>query len=274
VTARFERLAVIGLGLLGGSVALAARKHGAAREIRGVDPNLSGAQGIPLVSLGEAAGWADLIVLAVPVDAMEGVLRGLAPKLGTGTLLTDVASVKQPMAELARRWLTHPECCVGAHPMAGGHRSGLAAARADLFEGASCFITPAGSEPASVVDRIDGFWQGLGAVTVRRTPEEHDAVCALLSHAPHVIAYAFARGLPDGEGLELAGPGLRDFIRIARGNSKLWCEILLMNRDRVAEEVARFQSNLEEILGALEREDRAELERLVEEGRRRSEKLS
>jgi prephenate dehydrogenase len=274
VTAKFERLAVIGLGLLGGSVALAARKHGAAREIRGVDPNLSEAQGIPLVSLVEAAGWADLIVLAVPVDAMEGVLRGLAPGLGAETLLTDVASVKQPMAELARRWLPHPERCVGAHPMAGGHRSGLAAARADLFEGATCFITPAGSERPSVVDRIDGFWQGLGAVTARRTPEEHDAVCALLSHAPHVIAYAFARGLPDGEGLELAGPGLRDFIRIARGNSKLWCEILLMNRDRVAEEVARFQSNLEEILGALEREDRAELERLVEEGRRRSEKLS
>jgi prephenate dehydrogenase len=274
LTDAFGRLAVVGLGLVGGSVALAARKHGSAAEIRGVDPKLREAQGIPLVSLAEAASWADLIVLAVPVEVMEQVLQGLAPGLGRATLLTDVASVKGPMAELARRCLPHPERCVGAHPMAGGHQTGFGAARADLFEGATCFITPAGTESAAVVDRIEGFWQGLGAVTARRTPEEHDAICALLSHVPHVIAYAFARGLPGSDVLELAGPGLRDFIRIARGNSKLWCEILLMNRDRVAEEVARFQSSLEEVLGALERGDRAELARALEEGRRRSEGLS
>jgi cyclohexadieny/prephenate dehydrogenase len=272
--AAFERLAVVGLGLLGGSVALGARKHGIAAEIRAVDPREREPQGIPLVSLREAAGWADLVVLAVPVEAMEPVLRELAPALSSAALLTDVASVKGPMAELARRCLPHPERCVGAHPMAGGHQSGFGAARADLFEGAPCFITPAGTEDPAVVDRIEGFWQGLGAVTARRTPEEHDAICALLSHVPHVIAYAFSRGLPGSDVLELAGPGLRDFIRIARGNSKLWCEILLMNRERVAEEVARFQSSLEEVLGALERGDRAELERVLEEGRRRSERLS
>jgi len=269
-----ERLAVVGLGLLGGSVALAARKHGMAREVRAVDPKLDDPQGIPLVSLAEAGRWADLVVLAVPVESMEGVLIGLAPHLGRQVLLTDVASVKGPMARWARRHLPYPELCVGAHPMAGGHQSGLAAARADLFEGAACFITPSGAETAAVVDRIDEFWQGLGAVTVRRTPEEHDAIAAQLSHVPHVIAYAFAQGLPGRDVLELAGPGLRDFIRIARGNSKLWCEILLMNRDRVTEEVARFQSNLEEILGALKRGDRAELSRALEEGRCRSEELS
>lgn len=269
-----ERLAVVGLGLLGGSVALAARGRGVAREIRAVDPGVIDSQGIPLVSLTEAARWADLLVLAVPVEVMEDVLRGLAPHLRPEALLTDVASVKGPMAGWARRHLPHPERCVGAHPMAGGHQSGFGAARADLFAGAACFITPSGAEAAAVVDRIDEFWQGLGAVTARRTPEEHDAIAAALSHVPHVIAYAYARGLPGRDVLELAGPGLRDFIRIARGNSKLWCEILLMNRDRVAEEVARFQSNLEEILGALERGDRAELTRALEEGRCRSEKLS
>jgi prephenate dehydrogenase len=268
-----RRLAVIGLGLLGGSVALAARKHRVAEEIRGVDPKAAAAEGIPLVSLSDAAGWADLVVLAVPVEAMEEVLRQLAPRLREDALLTDVASVKRPMADLARRCLRHPERCVGAHPMAGGHQSGFAAARADLFEGAACFITPAGNELPAVVDRIEQFWQGLGARTDRRSPEEHDAICALLSHVPHVIAYAYARGLPGADVLGLAGPGLRDFIRIARGNSKLWCEILLMNRDRVAEEVARFQSNLEVILGALARGDRALLERELEAGRRRSEDL-
>jgi prephenate dehydrogenase len=274
VSAPFERLAVIGLGLLGGSVALAARKHAAAREIRAVDPDVREAQGIPLVALGEAAAWADLVVLAVPVDAMQPVLEGIAPYLRHDALLTDVASVKAPMARLARRFLPHPERCVGAHPMAGGHQSGFSAARADLFEGAPCFVTPAGSELPAVVDRIDEFWQCLGALTARRTPEEHDAICAQLSHVPHVIAYAFARGLPGADVLGLAGPGLRDFIRIARGNSKLWCDILLMNGDRVAEEVARFQSSLEGILKALTGGDRAALERALEEGRRRSEALS
>jgi prephenate dehydrogenase len=269
----FERLAVVGLGLLGGSVALAARKHGAAGQVRGVDPGLDEAGEIPLVGLTEAARWADLVLLAVPVDAMESVLSQLAPLGGPGTLLTDVASVKAPMAELARRCLPYPENCVGAHPMAGSHESGWPAARADLFEGRACFVTPAGTEAASTVDRIDEFWQCLGALTVRYTPEDHDSVTAVLSHVPHVIAFAFALGLPGEEVLELAGPGLRDFIRIARGNPKLWCEILLMNRDRVTEEVARFRSNLEIILRELERGDSAALEELLERARESSEKL-
>jgi prephenate dehydrogenase len=268
-----ERLAVVGMGLLGGSVALAARKRGVATEVRGVDPHLERAGEFRLVSLDEAAAWAELLVLAVPIDAMEGVLRGLAPHLGPRTLLTDVASVKGPMAELARRCLPDPGRCVGAHPMAGSHASGLEAARADLFEGRTCFVTPAGTESPAVVDRIEQFWQCLGALTVRCTPEDHDAITAALSHAPHVIAFAFARGLPGEEILRWAGPGLHDFIRIARGNPRLWCEILLMNRDRVAEEMARFRSNLEGILGALEREDREALERALEEARDRSEKL-
>lgn len=144
--------------------------------------------------------------------------------------------------------------------MAGSHEDGFLAARADLFTGAACIVTPSGGEPAAVVDRIEQFWQCLGTFTVRKTPEEHDAITAVLSHAPHVIAFAFAPGLPGPEGLRLAGPGLRDFIRIGRANPRLWCEILLMNRDRVAEEMARFEKNLEVILDALGREDRAALE--------------
>jgi prephenate dehydrogenase len=267
------RVAVVGLGLLGGSVALAARKRGAAAEVRAVDPHLTRAPEIPLVSLAEAGRWAELVVLAVPLGAQEAVLTGLAPHLGDRTLLTDVASVKAPLVGLARRILRDPTRLVGAHPMAGSHHSGLAAARADLFEGAPCFITPAGGEAPGVVDRIEEFWQCLGAVTVRRTPEEHDAAAAVLSHAPHLIAYAFARGLPGRDVLELAGPGLRDFLRIARGSASLWCDILLANPQRVAAEVARFQANLEEILRAVIRGDRIALAEALEDGQRRSERL-
>lgn len=263
----FGRVAVVGLGLMGGSAALAAHERRIADEVRGVDPGLDHAGPIPLVSLAEAAAWADLLVLAVPLEAMGEVMRAAAPHLRETTLLTDLASVKAPVAELARRHLPHPELCVGAHPMTGSHAVGFGAADPGLFEGAPCILALSGGEAGYVVDRIEEFWQCLGAFTVRKSPEEHDAIAAALSHLPHVVAFAYAMGLPGDEELELAGPGLRDFIRIARSNPKLWCEILLMNRKRVVEEAARFSKNLGAIAEALERADRAELERLLEAGR-------
>jgi prephenate dehydrogenase len=231
-----------------------------------VDPALERAGPIPLFGLEEAVEWADAVVLAVPIEAMDDVLARLAPRISHEAVLTDTASVKVPVAEAARRHLPVPEHVIGAHPMAGGDATGFAHARADLFEGAACILALEGREPPGVVDRVEQFWQCLGTFTVRRTPEQHDAITAVLSHAPHVIAYAFARGLPDEEMLRLAGGGLRDFIRIARANPRLWSEILLRNRQRVTEEVAKFEKNLGQILQALGRGDRDQLERILREG--------
>lgn len=269
----FDRVAVVGLGLMGGSVARAALARGAAGEVRGVDPALTEADRIPLAPLAEAVAWADLVVLAVPIEAMGDVIRAAAPHLRPSTLVTDLASVKGPVAELARRHLAHPENCVGAHPMAGSDRAGFAAADPGLFAQAPCILALSGGESAYVVDRIEEFWQCLGAFTVRLSPEEHDAVAATLSHVPHLVAFAYAMGLPSDEKLQLAGPGLRDFIRIARANPKLWCEILLMNRRRVAEEAARFSKNLGRVLDALGRGDRDELEEALRDGRENARKL-
>ena len=269
----FERVAVVGLGLMGGSVAKGALEHGAARVVRGVDPALSSAGEIPLVSLAEASAWADLLVLAVPLETMGEVLQQAAAHVRPATLLTDLASVKGPVAELARRYLPWPENCVGAHPMAGSDRTGFGAADPALFAGAPCILALSGGEAPEVVDRIEEFWQCLGSGTVRMSPEEHDTIAATLSHAPHLIAFAYAAGLPRDRRLELAGPGLRDFIRIARSNPKLWCEILLMNRHRVAEEAARFSKNLGRLLDALGRGDREALEEALREGQDASQKL-
>jgi len=265
---RIERLAVVGLGLVGGSVALGAIERDVAAAVRGVDPGLREAGPIPLVGLEEAAAWADLLVLAMPLDQLDPVLEGIAPHLGEETILTDVASVKRPVAVAARRWLDRPERCVGAHPMAGGDATGFAHARSDLFEGAACILALEGHEPAAVVDRVDEFWQCFGTFTVRKTPAEHDAISAALSHAPHLIAYAFARGLPAAEELRLAGGGLRDFIRIARANPALWCEILLMNRSAVAEELARFEKDLGVLHEALVRGDREALLEALRSGQK------
>jgi len=270
----FERLLVVGLGLVGGSVALGAQKRGLAGEVRGVDPALEQAGPIPLMELAEGARWATAVVLAVPVEAMERVLRDLAPCLLPAAVVTDVASVKGPLAALAQEILPVPENWVGAHPMAGGDGTGFGHARPDLFAGAPCILALQGSESPSVVDRVERFWQCLGTFTVRRTPEEHDAIAAALSHTPHLIAFAYARGLPDdATTLSLAGPGLRDFIRIARSNPALWCEILLRNRERVAEEAAHFSANLTGMLDALARGDREALEQALRAGTSRTEEL-
>ncbi|MFQ5699739.1 MAG: prephenate dehydrogenase [Myxococcota bacterium] len=269
----FERLTVVGLGLVGGSVALAARERKAAGEIRAVDPSAPPGGDFAPISLAEAARWSDGIVLAVPIESLEPVLAALAPELDPKVILTDTASIKRGVAAAARRFLAHPERCVGAHPMAGGDMSGFTHARADLFEGAACVIAAEGGEPPEVVDRVEQFWQCLGTFTVRRTPEEHDAVVAALSHSPHLIAYAFAQGLPGRDDLRLAGQGVRDFVRIARSNPRLWTEILLRNRQHVAEEVAKFERNLGRILDALQRGDATDLERLLTEGRRALEQL-
>jgi prephenate dehydrogenase len=269
----FDRVAVVGLGLMGGSVARAALERGAAAQVRGVDPALASAGAIPLASLEEAVAWADLVVLAVPIEKMGEVIRAAAPHLRPATLVTDLASVKTPVAELARRHLAHPENCVGAHPMAGSEQVGFEASDPALFADAPCILALSGGEAPEVVDRIEEFWQCLGAFTVRLSPEEHDAIAATLSHVPHLVAFAYAMGLPSDEKLELAGPGLRDFIRIARANPKLWCEILLMNRRRVAEEAARFSKNLGTVLDALGRGDRDELEEALRDGRNNARKL-
>jgi len=260
----FERLAVVGLGLVGGSVGRGALEFGLAREVRGVDPSLQSAGPIALTSLAQAAHWAEAVVLAVPIGQIEPVVQELSRCLRDDALVTDTASLKVPVAAAARRWLPVPENCVGAHPMAGGDMSGFAHARSDLFQGAACILTPSGNESVETVDRIEQFWQGLGTITVRRTPEEHDAIMAVLSHAPHVVAFAFAQGLPDAGTLGLAGPGLKDFLRIARGNPGLWSEILLRNRQHIAEDIARFKKNLEAILETLGRGDRAALERALQ----------
>ena len=152
--------------------------------------------------------------------------------------------------------------------MAGGDMTGFSNSSADLFEGAPCILALGGHEPGPTVDRVEQFWQCLGTFTVRQTPDEHDAVVAVLSHVPHALAYAFARGLPQGDELRLAGGGLRDFARIARANPKLWSEILLRNRSQVAEEISRFEKNLGEIRDALGSGDRAALEGLLAAGQR------
>lgn len=259
-----ERLAIVGLGLLGGSVALAARARGVAAEIVGsgrsresvAAARASGAMDAVL-ELGDAVRGADVVLLATPVSAMDAVLRRAAPDLAVGALVTDVGSVKAALTDTLPGLLPHGVHYVGAHPMAGSHERGMGHARADLFDGAVCVVTPTPSCDPSAVTRAEAFWQNLGCRVLRRSPEAHDAAVGWVSHVPHALAFAFAAALEDApaDATALAGPGFRDFTRIARSDAELWSEILSANRKAIAGPLQAFAARLAVLAGALDSGD-------------------
>ncbi len=274
MSAPLARVAVVGLGLLGGSVALAARERGAAREVVGATRSAEAraealARGAVdrIAPLAEVARGADLVVLASPVGAMPALLREITPGLTPGTVITDVGSVKAPLVDTLPGLLP-PGCSyVGSHPMAGSHHRGMGHARADLFERAVCIVTEAADPTAGA--RVVAFWEALGARVVRRTAAQHDAEVAWVSHLPHLLAFAFAGSLAGAPATaaELAGAGFRDFTRIARSDAELWADILTANRKALAAPLFGAGAQLEAIARALEAGDAEGLDRLLSAAR-------
>lgn len=260
-TPAFERVAVLGLGLLGGSLAVAAKQRGIARCVVGSARRPGPLQaalrdGIvdEIANPLDAVSGADLIVLATPVSSMPAVLSQVAPALAPNALVTDVGSVKAILTETLPGLLPPGVTFVGAHPMAGSHNTGVEHASADLFEGACCVLTPLADTPPAAVERVEQFWQALGARVVRRDPEAHDAEVAWTSHLPHILAYAFARSLeraPD-TAAELAATGFADFTRIAQSDAALWGDILSANRKAIAGPLQAFGAALSELAAAIE----------------------
>ncbi len=271
-----QRLAIVGLGLLGGSIALAARRRGLVAQVVGsgrsrasvLSAERSGALDV-VTDLEEAVRGADLVVLATPVSAMAGVLRRAAPAMARGCVVTDVGSVKGVLTETLPGLLPPGACFVGSHPMAGSHERGMDHARADLFEGAVCVVTPTAGSDALAVAKVEAFWRALGARVERRSPDAHDAAVGWVSHVPHALAFAFAAALREAPAgaAELAGPGFRDFTRIARSDAELWSEILTLNRKALAGPLQSFSLRLAELTRALEAGDADAVARFLAEAR-------
>ncbi len=240
----FARVAVVGTGLLGGSLARAIRERGLAGEVVAIVRRETAQREVVALGIADraecdlAAGvrGADLIVLASPVHAMPALLAQAAPQLASGAIVTDVGSVKAPLVESLPPLLPAGVSYVGSHPMAGSHHSGYAHARADLFENATCIVTPSRPANPAAEERVLWLWRALGARVVRRTARRHDEEVAWVSHAPHAIAFAFAAALADApeSARELAGPGFRDFTRIAGSDPAMWADILVSNKQALA----------------------------------------
>lgn len=257
-----RRLAIVGVGLLGGSVAKAARARGLAGEVVGVGRDASRlapalAEGVldrATTDLAAGVRDADLVLLAAPVLAIERLLPAVWRAAGDGAVVTDVGSTKRDIVRAAERLAeARPLAFVGGHPMAGSERSGYGVARADLFQGATVIVTPTDRTEPRAVKTVSGLWEALGARVAALDPESHDQAVAAVSHLPHLVACALMDGVARhaAEALPFAARGFRDTTRIAASDPDVWTEIFLANRDALRARLADFRRSLEALDGLL-----------------------
>lgn len=281
----FERVAIVGLGLIGGSLARALRGRGLAREIVAVGRTrgpLEVARREGVIDRyenepGAAVQKADLVVLATPVRLLEPLLETIWSEVGEDTLVTDVGSVKRSLVRLADQLArSRPTNFVGSHPMAGSEKSGFAASRADLFEGALAVLTPGAATPPEAVKRARALWEGVGSRVVECPPEEHDRIVAAVSHLPHLVAYALVAAVlgVDEAMLSYAAGGFRDTTRIAASSGALWREIFELNRGPLLEMLARYRGELDRLEGYMKNGNWEALEQALEAIHRQRERLS
>ncbi|WP_018699081.1 prephenate/arogenate dehydrogenase family protein [Amorphus coralli] len=254
----FDRIAIVGIGLLGSSIARKVRADGVARHIAIADHSEAALAEAEELGLGdgyttdpaEAAAGAALVVSCVPVGAAGSIADAIAPALTSDTLITDTGSVKASVVKQMLPRLPHPECLVPAHPVAGTENSGPSAGFADLFENRWCILTPTEQTDLRALDQVAEFWRLLGSDVETMTAEHHDLVLAITSHLPHLIAYNIVGTADDleevtqSEVIKFSAGGFRDFTRLAASDPTMWRDVFLHNREAVLEALGRFSEDL------------------------------
>jgi cyclohexadieny/prephenate dehydrogenase len=273
VSRRVERLAIIGLGLIGSSIARAVKErlpavmvtgHDASADVREIAQTL----GLCDAVIDDAAGAvadADLVILAVPVGGMAAAASAMAPGLGKDTIISDVGSSKASVAEALGHALPG-HIVIPAHPVAGTENSGPAAGFASLFDGRWCIVTPDAAAPADAVAALTAFWEALGAKVDVMDAAHHDMVLAVTSHLPHLIAYTIVgtaselEEVTESEVIKYSAGGFRDFTRIAASDPVMWRDVFLANKDAVLATLQRFNEDLTVLQQAIRRGDADKLE--------------
>jgi len=266
-----RRLAIVGLGLLGGSVAKAARAESLAREIVGIGRNPAsltpalgeGAVDSVTTDLREGLSGADMVVLATPVATLERQMPAVWEAAPPQALITDVGSTKAAIVRVAESLSAgRPLDFVGSHPMAGSNLSGFAVSRADLFRGATIILTPTDRTARDAVKRVTEFWEAAGGRVVTMDPATHDRAVAAVSHLPHLVADALVDAVVrmDPQFLDVAARGFKDTTRIAASSPVVWREIFEENREALAEAVAAFRAALGDLESVLRSGDAARIE--------------
>lgn len=270
----FPKITLIGVGLLGGSIGLAAKQRGVAARVCGLvrreesiaECLAAGVVDEATLDVAEAVAGADLVILCTPVGQMGELATTLKPHLAVEAVITDVGSVKARVVAAVEPVLPR---FVGAHPLCGSEKAGVAHARGDLLEGAVCAVTPTEASDAAVVQTVTEFWEALGSRVVTLTAADHDAIVARTSHLPHVLASALVNAVlasPRAGERDFLGTGFRDTTRLASGEAGMWRDIALDNAGAIAAAVEDLQTELSQLRAALNAKDAAALEKFFAEG--------
>lgn len=263
-----QRLIILGVGLIGGSLALAAKKHGLVKEVIGYSrqqSTLDKAKALGVIDWGTldlktAVEQPGLVFVATPLGAMAGIFAQLRECVHAESILTDGGSAKMGVMADAQQYLgeVFPRF-VGGHPIAGREHSGVEAAMADLYTAKRCILTPVTQTQSQAVDVVRAFWQGVGAKVSMMDPEFHDNVLAATSHLPHVLAYALVDMLNDhaelGNVFQYTAGGFRDFTRIASSDPTMWRDISLHNADAMVKWLTAFQQEIEKYKTLISQQD-------------------
>ena len=268
-----KQLTLIGVGLIGGSLARALRATGQVQEVIGFGRNLANLQqAVDLgvidrieTSMARAVGDADMVVLASPVGAMAGLFSEMAPYILDKTIITDVGSVKGSIVDAARAALgVRFRNYVPGHPLAGREKSGVAASVVDLFQGQRVILTPLAETDAFALAAVDSMWRAAGAEIITMSVIEHDEILAATSHLPHLLAYLLVDLLAhepvERQMFDFIGNGFRDMTRIAASDPVMWRDIGLANRTAILQALGGYRADLDALVAALERGDAAYLE--------------
>jgi prephenate dehydrogenase len=273
-------VAIVGVGLIGGSIGMALRQRGLAENVVGIGrrqvtlriARRVGAITRTTIDLAKGVEEADLVVICTPVGHIVEHIRQVAKNCPEGTLITDTGSTKQQIVAELEAGLPRGCRFLGGHPIAGSEKTGASYAAADLFEGRIAVLTPTKTTRAEDYDVLEQFWQGLGSVVLRMSPEEHDRALALTSHLPHMAAAALALTVPEGY-FRVAGTGILDTTRLAAGDPVLWKQILLQNRENVLTALEQFGGNLSALHTAIRKGDEAELDRFLTKAKKNRDAL-
>lgn len=279
---QFRKITIVGVGLLGGSIGLAARKFRVTEEIAGFvrrketirECEKFGATDFATTDLLAAVSKSDLIILCTPLAQMRSLAKQFLPALKRGAIVTDVGSVKADVVRELESLISKTGAhFVGSHPMAGGEKTGVSAARADLFAGAVCVVTATKRTNATALRKVEQFWKSLGSRVLRMSPEQHDLFVSRTSHLPHVVAAALANLVlnpvnPKTQS-QLCASGFRDTTRIASGSSEMWRDIALSNRKNLSRSLDAFISELQKFQRTLKSADAKAISKFFETAKSR-----
>lgn len=286
----FKQVAIIGVGLIGGSLGMILRRKALADLVVGVGRRIENLK--TAVALGaidryvadpqEGVRGADLVILATPVDTYERHLHEWAHCLTPGAIVSDVGSVKGTLVERSESALPTSVHFVGAHPIAGKEKTGVAAGSDQLFKGARCILTPTNRTGPTALERVRQLWEEAGSIVLTMDPYLHDQILGAVSHLPHVVAFALMNALAELRDQQVpsldlvghSGGGLRDTTRIAASSPEMWRDIFLWNRDNVVSYIDRYAQALEELKQVIKSGNAAAIEKLLERAKDEREKLN